>query len=130
MVKMAILSLAGALLAGELAAQNLPAGVEGLRGRHWRGGECCGWSWDWTQVNGPTFRGTFRNTNGQVLNEEGIIISLNGTRVEITRGGGSSAGGCTYEGSIRGATASGEYFCAGRRAGQWSASISQAIPGR
>lgn len=130
MVKMAILSLAAALLAGAAAAQNLPAGVEGLRGKHWRGGECCGWSWDWTQVSGPTFRGSFRNTNGQVLNEEGIIISIFGDRVEITRAGGSSAGGCTYEGRIRGATASGDYFCRGVRAGQWAAQISQAVGGR
>jgi hypothetical protein len=130
MAKMAILALAAALLAGEAAAQNLPAGVEGLRGRHWRGGECCGWSWDWTQVNGPTFRGSFRNTNGQVLNEEGIIISIRGERVEITRGGGSAMGGCTYEGTIRGATASGNYSCRGAPAGQWSAHISQAVGGR
>jgi len=123
-------ALAGLLLAGEVAAQNLPAGVEGLRGRQWRGAECCGWSWTWNQVNGPTFRGTFRNSNGQVLNEENIIISLFGSRVEVTRAGGSSAGGCTYEGTIRGATASGEYWCAGQRAGQWSATISQAVGGR
>jgi hypothetical protein len=125
MMKKAILSaaLAGALCSGAVA-QNLPGAMEAMRGRLWNGSECCGWKWDWTQVSGPRFRGTFRNPNGQVLNEDNIMISINGSRVEITRAGGSSAGGCTYEGTIRVGAAAGDYWCAGQRAGQWSATIS------
>lgn len=115
--------LAGAMCGGA-ATQNLPGAMEAMRGRVWNGAECCGWKWDWTQVSGPRFRGTFRNPNGQVLNVEDIIISINGNRVEISRSGGSSAGGCTYEGTIRVGAASGEYWCRGQAAGPWSATIS------
>lgn len=126
MVKSAIsaAALAGAMLAGQASAQNLPGAMEAMRGRVWNGSECCGWRWDWVQVSGPRFRGTFRNPNGQVLNDTDIVISINGSQVEITRSGGSSAGGCTYTGTIRVGAAFGEYWCNGQRAGQWSATIS------
>jgi hypothetical protein len=125
--------LAGALLlaglAGGATAQqtNLPAGVDALRGRQWSGAECCGWTWGWVQQSGPQFRGEFRNPNGQRLDEPNITISISGEQVTIIRAGGSPAGGCTYTGTIRVGRAWGTYSCAGRPAGNWSASISQAV---
>jgi hypothetical protein len=125
--------LAGALLLAVLgssaAAQvaNLPAGLEALRGRQWSGTECCGWTWGWVQQSGPAFRGEFRNPNGQRLDEPNILISINGNQVTITRAGGSAAGGCTYMGTIRVGAAGGTYSCAGMAAGNWSATISQAV---
>lgn len=106
------------------ALENLPVGLEAMRGKIWNGEECCGWKWDWVQESGPIFRGKFRNTNGQRLEERNIIISIRGDRVEITRGSGSAAGGCTYEGTIRVGNANGDYWCAGRYAGKWGAMIS------
>lgn len=127
--------MAGALLLGCTAlggaqAQNLPAGMEGLRGRVWNGAECCGWTWDWTIQSGPRFRGSFRNPNGQRIEEENILVSIVDNRVQITRGGGSGAGGCTYEGTIRPGVAEGTYACNGAPAGRWSARISQASVNR
>lgn len=133
MKRWTILSAAsGAILLAGLATdvlaqqlENLPAGMEGLRGRHWHGSECCNWSWDWTQVSGPIFRGVFQNKNGQRLAEDDIQISIHGNSVTITRKGGSGAGGCTYVGTIRPGGAEGNYSCAGKPAGTWAATISQ-----
>ncbi|CAN7720227.1 hypothetical protein LJR289_005974 [Pseudoduganella sp. LjRoot289] len=126
---LAALALLACVADAAVAQQaNLPAGMEGLRGRHWRGGECCGWTWDWVQQNGPVFRGAFRNPNGQRLEEQNIIISIFGDRVQITRANGSAAGGCTYDGVIRGGSAEGTYACAGRDAGKWAATIYQSAP--
>lgn len=120
-------------LAGSASAQltNLPGGLDALRGRQWHGSECCGWTWDWVQQSGPAFRGSFRNPNGQRLEEPNILISITGSdRVTITRANGSAAGGCTYEGTIRAGSADGTYACAGRPAGRWSATISHAVTAR
>lgn len=114
-------------MAGAVMAQleNLPGGMEALRGRHWHGGECCGWTWDWVQVSGPTFSGSFRNANGQTLNEGNIVISITGNQVQITRANGSAAGGCTYNGTIQPGVAEGTYSCAGQPSGRWAATIYQ-----
>lgn len=80
------------------------------------------------QQNGPTFNGSFRNSNGQRLQEQNIIISIFGDRVQITRGGGSAAGGCTYDGVIRPGVAEGTYACGGNPAGRWAATIYQSAP--
>ncbi len=120
-----------ASMAGIVRAQeNLPVAVEALRGHHWHGGECCGWTWDWVQQSGPSFSGTFRNPNGQQLQEPSIIISIVGNQVQITRAGGSAAGGCTYTGTIRVGSAEGSYACAGKPAGPWAATIYQTAPSR
>ncbi|SFM55734.1 hypothetical protein [Rugamonas rubra] len=124
--------LAGALLlggvAGQAAAQleNLPGAVDALRGRHWHGGECCGWTWDWVQQSGPTFSGSFSNPNGEKLQEANIVISINGDNVRITRGNGA----CVYTGKIHVGGASGTYTCGGRPAGPWAATIYQTAPTR
>ncbi|MES2951192.1 MAG: hypothetical protein V4858_21880 [Pseudomonadota bacterium] len=114
-------------MAGGAIAQtsNLPTGTEGLRGKHWRGSECCGWTWDWVQVNGPTFSGSFSNRNGQRITEGNIIISIIGNQVTITRANGLAAGGCTYTGTIRPTQAEGTYTCAGQPSGRWGATIYQ-----
>lgn len=125
---MAALVLLACMADAAVAQANLPAGMEALRGRHWRGAECCGWTWDWVQQNGPTFNGSFRNPNGQRLQEQNIIISIFGDRVQITRGGGSAAGGCTYDGVIRPGVAEGTYACGGSPAGRWAATIYQSAP--
>ncbi len=45
--------MASCMVGGAIAQMaNLPAGMESLRGKHWRGSECCDWTWDWVQVNG------------------------------------------------------------------------------
>lgn len=120
-----------ASLGGRAAArQNLPVAVEALRGHHWHGGECCGWTWDWVQQSGPSFSGSFRNPNGQQLQEPNIIISISGNQVQIVRAGGSAAGGCTYTGIIRVGSAEGTYACAGKPAGAWAATIYQTEPTR
>lgn len=125
--------LAGALLFAGLASSavaqqaTLPVGVDALRGRQWSGTECCGWTFGWVQQSGPSFRGEFRNPNGQRINEPNITISISGDRVTIVRAGGSAAGGCTYMGTIVVGRAWGTYSCAGTPAGNWSASISQAV---
>lgn len=132
-----IIKLTGALLFAGLASSatvqstNLPGGVDALRGRVWNGAECCGWTWDFVQQSGPVFRGSFRNPNGQRIEEPNIVISIFGSdRVTITRANGSAGGGCTYEGTIRVGSASGTYACAGRPAGNWSARISHATTTR
>lgn len=114
-------------IAGDALAQleNLPGGMEHLRGRHWSGKECCNWSWEWVQTSGPTFRGVFTNTNQQKLVEDDIIITIHGDTVTITRKGGSAAGGCTYIGKIRPGSADGTYACNGQQAGPWGATIFQ-----
>lgn len=121
--------LAGGV-AGGATAQNLPGAMEAMRGRHWHGGECCGWTWDWVQQSGPSFSGSFRNPNGQQLQEPNIIISISGNQVQIVRAGGSAAGGCTYTGTIRVGSAEGTYACAGKPAGAWAAAIYQTAPTR
>jgi len=126
MCALALAALAGSLTSSAMAQQqNLPVALEALRGHSWHGAECCGWTWDWVQQSGPNFSGTFRNPNGQQLQESNIIISIYGDRVQITRGGGSASGGCTYVGTIRVGGASGTYACAGKPAGSWAATIYQ-----
>ncbi len=105
------------------ASQNLPVQVEALRGVTWIGAECCNWQFTWTKKSGPFFRASWRNSNGQQLTDDNIVINILDNTVEIVRGGGSSSGGCTYRGNIRVGAADGEYWCAGRYAGRWSATI-------
>ena len=106
-----------------VTAQNLPTQVESLRGREWIGAECCKWQFTFTQKNGPFFKAKWWNPNGQQLADDNIIINILNDTVEIIRAGGSSAGGCTYRGTIRVGSAGGEYWCNGRSAGTWSAVI-------
>ena len=73
---------------------------------------------------GPFFWAEWKNPNGQRLTDDNITINIIGDdRVEIIRGGESSASGCTYTGKIFVGWASGEYSCNGRYAGTWSAVI-------
>jgi hypothetical protein len=106
-----------------VTAQNLPTQVESLRGREWIGAECCKWQFTFTQKSGPFFKAKWWNPNGQQLADDNIIINILNDTVEIIRAGGSSAGGCTYRGTIRVGSAGGEYWCNGRSAGTWSATI-------
>lgn len=106
-------------------SQNLPVQLEALRGKVWTGGECCNWKFVWTQKNGPFFSAKWWNPNGESLYDDNIIINIQEDRVEVVRGGGSSAGGCTYTGRIYVGYAGGEYSCAGRYAGKWGATIRQ-----
>jgi len=106
-----------------VTAQNLPTQVESLRGREWIGAECCKWQFTFTQKSGPFFKAKWWNPNGQQLADDNIIINILNDTVEIIRAGGSSAGGCTYRGTIRVGSAGGEYWCNGRSAGTWSAVI-------
>ncbi len=110
--------------ANNLLSDNLPTQIEALRGTTWIGNECCRWEFAFSHKSGPFFRGEWKNPNGQRLTDNNIIINIIGDdRVEIIRGGGSSAGGCTYTGTIHVGGASGQYSCAGRYAGTWSAVI-------
>lgn len=120
-------SIVASCLAGSAIAQmaNLPAGMEGLRGRHWRGTECCGWTFDWVQVNGPNFSGNFNHPNGQKNIGVDVVISIMGDQVTVSRANGSAAGGCTYTGTIKPGVAEGTYACAGKPAGRWAATIYQ-----
>jgi hypothetical protein len=106
-----------------LSAQNLPTQVEALRGREWNGSECCKWQFNFIQKSGPFFRAKWWNPNGQQLTDDNITINILNDTVEIIRAGGSSAGGCTYKGKIRVGSAEGEYWCNGRYAGTWGATI-------
>lgn len=118
--------MASCMVGGAIAQMaNLPAGMEGLRGKHWHGSECCGWIFDWVQVSGPAFTGNFSNPNGQKINEGNIIISIMGDQITVSRANGSAAGGCTYTGTIKPGVAEGTYACAGKPAGRWAATIYQ-----
>ena len=111
-------------LAIPAVAQNLPAQVEALRGNVWNGSECCNWEFTWTHKSGPFFSAQWRNSNGQQMSDNNIVINIWGDdNVEIIRGGGSEAGGCTYQGKIRVGSASGDYWCNRRHAGTWGAAI-------
>jgi hypothetical protein len=106
-----------------LRAQNLPVQVEALRGTTWIGSECCKWQFTFTHKSGPFFSAKWWNPNGQQLADDNITINILNDTVEIIRAGGSSAGGCTYRGKIRVGSAEGEYWCNGRYAGTWGATI-------
>ena len=120
-------SIMASCMVGSAIAQmaNLPAGMEGLRGKHWHGSECCGWTFDWVQVNGPNFSGNFNHPNGQKNIGVNVVISILGNQVTIDRANGSAAGGCTYTGTIKPGVAEGTYACAGQPAGRWAATIYQ-----
>ena len=118
-----VLSISTLPVINGLRAQNLPTQVESLRGREWIGAECCKWQFTFTHKSGPFFRAKWWNPNGQQLADDNIIINILNDTVEIIRAGGSSAGGCTYRGTIRVGSAGGEYWCNGRSAGTWSATI-------
>ena len=126
--------LAGALWVAGLSPgamardDNLPVAAEALRGKVWHGGECCGWTWDWVLQSDATFRGDFKNKNGETLVEPKIQVAISGKTVTITRGAGSAGGGCTYVGRIWVGGAEGTYSCRGKPAGQWAATIYQTAP--
>lgn len=105
-------------------AQNLPVQIEALLGTTWAGRECCGWTFGWNKMSTVRFRGNWSNPNGETYSTDNIVINIYGdNRVRIERDGGSSAGGCTYEGNIQVGRASGTYSCRGSGAGSWSATI-------
>jgi hypothetical protein len=107
----------------EASAQNLPVHLEALRGKTWIGKECCNWEFTFSHKSGPFFSAQWRNPNGQSLSDNNITINILDDKVEIIRGGGSSMGGCTYQGKIYVGHADGQYWCAGKYAGTWGATI-------
>jgi hypothetical protein len=123
--------LAGALA---LSALSVPAagqgwnrgggGGGGYLGTAWTGHECCGWEFTWVMRPRGLFAGAWRHPGGETLLVDDMVVShMGGGRVRIIRQGGSNAGGCTYDGVIRGGQASGTYACRGSPAGDWYATI-------
>lgn len=118
-----LLAGAVALAAGVAAAQGYGGGGMDT-GAVWTGQECCGWEFTWVKRPRGTFAGAWRHPGGERLLADDIVITpLGAGRVRITRQGGSNAGGCTYEGTIRRDGASGTYACRGSPAGTWFATI-------
>jgi hypothetical protein len=109
----------------QVLAQNLPVHLEALRGNTWFGKECCNWEFTFTHKSGPFFRAQWKHPNGQTLADDNIVVNILDDNVEIIRAGGSSMGGCTYKGKIWVGHASGQYWCAGKHAGTWGATIRQ-----
>jgi len=99
--------------------------LEALRGSAWGGEECCGWKFGWKHKSGPFFSARWWHPNGQQMSDDNLVINIfpDTNDVEILRGGGSTAGGCTYRGKIYVGRANGEYWCNGKRAGTWGALI-------